>query len=539
MAIDRRDFLRSSFAATALGSLSSAGLAQAGLRGFTHGVASGEPGADQVLLWTRFVSPEFARLTVEVSESEDFTRIVAGGTAEARADRDFTAKIVLGGLRPDRWYFYRFHAPDGAISPIGRTRTLPVDDKDRFTLGVFSCSNKPFGFFNAYAHAAARDDIDLMVHLGDYLYEYPRDHYPASADTIANRIIEPASETIHLADYRARFASYRTDPALQAIHRRFPMIVMWDDHESANDAWRDGADNHDPEKEGAWDVRKAAAIQAYREWMPVSDSLWAEYRIGRLATLFRPEERLSGRTRQLSLATALSGQADPAAALKQFQDDQWMSAERTIFGADQERWLAASLASAARDTRWQVLAQQVNVGILTTPKEAQDWLPANAPARARAYVEAGLAASRLGLPFNMDNWNGYPAARSRLLRAALDADANLIVLAGDSHNAWAFDLVEQGQAAGVEFGGHSVTSPGFETSLRGADPAAVARAFIGASPELRWADTSNRGYMTVTLSPDRAEAEWLFLDTIRSASTAIRSRHRIATMPRRRRLEIA
>jgi alkaline phosphatase D len=533
--LDRRSLLSTGLlAATGAPAIARAAAA----RGFTHDVASGEPGAESVLLWTRHVGrSDTTRLTAEVSESADFTHIASGGSVTADAARDHTAKIVVSGLAPGRWYYYRFVAADGTKSPVGRTRTLPDGPTALFRLGVFSCSNLPFGRFNAYAHAAARDDIDLMVHLGDYMYEYPRGRYPATADMLAGRTIDPSGETIRLADYRARFAAYRRDPDLLALHRRFPMIAIWDDHESANDSWVDGAENHDPATEGDWAARKAAAMQAYREWMPVSDAPWAAYRIGDVATLFRLEERLTARSRQLDLGAALKGQADMAAALRAFRDGPWHDPARTILGADQEAWLAAAIRDAAKATRWQVLAQQVNVGITTMPQVARDWLAPDAPDGVKAEVLGGTAAGAMGLPFSMDAWTGYPAARSRLLRMGLEADANLVVLSGDSHNAWAFDLVEQGVPAGVDFGVQSVTSPGFETFLPRLDPKVMAAGLVAASAELQWADTSRRGYMTVALTPERVTTEWLFLDTILRPSTAIASRHSATLLPGARRIE--
>jgi alkaline phosphatase D len=522
MMLDRRQLLGRS--ATALGLLAGSGgsLAAAPLAGFTHSVASGEPGPTQVLLWTRFVGRGESRLRAELSTTPDFARVVAGGEVTTDETRDHTAKLIVSGLAPNRWYFYRFIGPDGARSPVGRTRTLPQGRIDAFNLGVFSCSNIGFGFFNAYGHAAARNDIDLMLHLGDYTYEYDRGHYPGPADMVAGREPEPANEEISLADYRARYAQYRRDPDLQAIHARFPMIAMWDDHESANDSWRDGAENHDPATEGAWSARKAAAVRAYREWMPVSDADWAEYRIGDLAALFRPEERLTARTKQVDFAAALRGQTDMAAALTRFRDTVWADSAHTLLGAEQEGWFADRMMRVAKETRWQVLAQQVNVGMTLMPAEVMNW--SKSPAAAQR-VGVGVAAAKLGLPFNMDSWNGYPAARSRLLRNGLDADANLVVLSGDSHNAWAFDLAEGGTAAGVEFGGHSVTSPGYESELPGVDPLAVARALVGSSPELKWADTMGRGYMIVRLAPDHVTTDWLFLDSIRRPTQRIARTH--------------
>jgi alkaline phosphatase D len=289
--IDRRSLLTT--ATLGLGAFAVPGFAQTlsigDTRGFTHAVASGEPAQDSVLLWTRYVpaSGGAVELRAEIAETPDFARVVSGGAQITGPWRDHTAKITVDGLQPGRIYHYRFIAPDGSMSPVGRTKTLPAGDMARrFRAAIFSCSNMPFGYFNAYGHAAARDDLDCLVHLGDYFYEYRTGNYPAPVDQVAGRVPQPAGELIHLADYRLRYASYRADPDLQKLHLGWPMIVQWDDHESANDSWEGGAENHQPD-EGDWLARKAAAIQAYREWMPVSDEPWKAYDIGSLATLFR------------------------------------------------------------------------------------------------------------------------------------------------------------------------------------------------------------------------------------------------------------
>ena len=304
IALDRRLLVKAG--AFGLAALSTPGLARIlTARGFTHGVASGEPAANSVLLWTRYVGSGETRLRCELAEVQDFRKVAGGGEVIASPARDNCAKVVVGGLQPGKWYFYRFIAPDGTMSEVGRTRTLPVGAVERFGIGLFSCSNMPFGWFNAYAHAAAREDLDLVVHVGDYFYEYKQGEYPAHP--MAGRVIEPANEIVSLADYRLRYASYRLDPDLRALHARFPMIAQWDDHEFANDAYKDGAENHQSETEGPWSVRKAAAEKAYREWMPVSDADWGSYEIGSLATLFRPETRVSSRMKQLDLGDAFKG----------------------------------------------------------------------------------------------------------------------------------------------------------------------------------------------------------------------------------------
>ena len=493
--------------------------------GFTHGVASGEPSQESVLLWTRFVGSGDTRLTAELTDPAT-GKVVGGGSATARADRDCVAKIVVDGLQPGRWYFYRFLAPDGTASARGRTRTLPDGETARFRMGVFSCSNLPFGWFNAYAAAAARDDLDLTMHLGDYFYEYRPGTYPSAAEALPERALQPDHEAISLADYRMRYAGYRADPDLQRLHQLWPMLAQWDDHEIANDSWEHGAENHQPD-EGEYEVRKRAARRAYREWMPVSDlpdtqDAWKSYAIGDLATILLTESRLHARSRQLDLGAALKGRGDVEAALAAFRDQTWRDPARTMLGADQEGWFAGELkASVGSGRKWQVWAQQTVMGSLKLPPQALQWIPESAPDYAKQRAAVGALASKAGLPLNFDSWDGYPAARERALKAAQTVDADLIVLSGDSHNGWAFDLAADGQPAGVEFAGHSVTSPGLEGYFSGVSSDAVAAALRDTNPTLKWADLGRRGYMTVELTPEAARCDWHFVSDIRERSSAI------------------
>jgi alkaline phosphatase D len=532
MEMDRRLLLKAG--ALGLGALAVPGAAEVfSQRGFTHDVASGEPRQRSVMLWTRYVPGPGAsgRLRWQVSRSADFGRIAAQGQVVAGEEHDHTVKPVARGLAPGHWYYYRFRDAAGAWSPVGRTRTLPEGPTRAFRIGIFSCANMGFGWFNAYGHAAARRDLDLILHLGDYYYEFEQGRYPADAERVPGRDIDPLTEAATLAGYRLRHAAYRRDPDLQALHRMFPMVMMWDDHESANDSWHGGAANHQPETEGSWDVRKAAAKRAYREWLPVSDDDWESYEIGDLATLFRPETRLTARSEPLSLGAVLGRGGDPAAALVAFRDGPWRDPARTMMGPAQEAWLAAGFRrSAAAGTKWQLLGQQVIMGSARLAPEVAGMMTPAASERVRREVAAGLAASRAGLPFNLDRWDGFPAARERLLRSALDANANLVVLSGDSHNAWGFDLALGGAAAGVEFAGQSVTSPGYETYMPWVDPAALARVSVTFNPQLKWMDASRRGYMILDLTPERATGEWLFLDTVRQRSTAIAARHRMTSV---------
>lgn len=504
------------------------------MRGFTHGVASGEPGATHVLLWTRYAGEGAATLRFEVSESADFGKVVSGGEVQSSPDRDGCVKSVANGLEPDRWYYYRFIAPGGAMSDIGRTRTLPVGDSARFRLAVVGCSNFGFGWFNAYAHIAETDQTDLVIHTGDYIYEYGAGTYPEVKDAPPGRRLGPQSEIVALADYRLRYATYRSDPDLQRLHQLFPMVAVPDDHESANDAYRDGAENHQPETEGSWDGRKRAAMQAYREWMPISDEPWAKYDIGTLATIFRLETRLVGRDKPFDVSDIIKGvEGDPgrlAAALDSFRDGAWRNPERSLMGAEQEAWLYRGMRdSRAAGTIWQVLAQQVVMTSMTLSLPDLDGVIASLPDNVRQRLKVVNAATRAGLPFNMDAWDGYPAARSRLLGAAQDADANLVVLAGDSHNGWASNLDRAGAPAGIEFAGHSVTSPGAEYYLPLIKPQDFAERQVAGNVQLQWADTGQRGYMAVELTPARVTTEYRFLQGIKTRSTVLAGTKRITS----------
>ncbi len=535
LAIDRRLLIKTGL--FGLGALSTT-TASAGLdslitaKGYTHGVASGEPTAASVLLWTRYVGGDGGtKLRAEICEDASFKRIVAAGDVMANPARDHTAKIILKGLKPGHRYHYRFVAPDGTISAIGRTKTLPRGKTAAFNLAVFSCSNMPFGWFNAYAHGAARDDIDLAVFLGDYFYEYKAGDYPSAKQAVPDRVLQPATELLALADYRLRYASYRADADLQKLHQNLPCVAMWDDHEFANDAWKDGAENHQA-NEGDWNVRKAAAEKAWREWMPVSDNVgdtrWSRYAIGDLAVIHMSESRIGARSEQLSFKDVGGSGDELAKHMAEFRDGQWSDANRTMLGAAQEKWLADGFA--ANKTPWNIWAQQTVIGKIVQPEAVASWVSPNAPSYILERVARGAAAAKAGVPANMDNWDGYPAARARALKAAQSANADLIVLTGDSHNAWAFDLPSDGKPAGVELGGHSVTSPGYESSFASTPPDDVRKALMETNNQLKWADTSQRGYMTVNLTPTKVTSNWHFMATIRQKSTALSGTHSMVTL---------
>jgi alkaline phosphatase D len=532
--LKRREWL-AGLAGIAVAGLSDWAYAQATAPGFNHGVASGDPLADRVILWTRYRPADggVARVRYEVATDDAFARIVARGTAQARPERDWTVKVDAAGLAAGGRYFYRFVA-DGATSPVGRTRTLPRN-ADSLKIALFSCSNLPFGFFNAYGHAAADDSIDLALHVGDYIYEYQRGKYPSATQVVPGRLIEPVGETISLADYRLRYASYHADPDLQALRAAVPMIAVWDDHESANDTWKDGAQEHDDKTEGPWPVRKRAAEQAYFEWLPIRPrtpgditTIYRRFDWGKVASLIMLDTRMVGRDKQYDLWQLLEG-IDPtdAAAVRARMaavDPAYRAASRSIMGFTQERWLNRALQdSSSRGVAWQVLTQQLLSIDLKAPVDARKYVRADAWSGSRRWVELTAAVAALGYGWNFDSWTGYPAARARLHEAVGALANNVVSLGGDTHNAWlgAQGKTKEGRPLLVEFAGSSVTSSGMEGTF--SDLASLESAVLDANSELKWCNLQDRGYVAVTFTADSATGEYRFVETIRERSLKLKS----------------
>jgi alkaline phosphatase D len=543
----RREFIRGvALGAAAVGT---AGLVACGGGGddapaqvsYAQGVASGDPLGDRVILWTRVGVAGGADVAVswEVASDAGFATVVASGAATATAAKDHTVKVDATGLQPGRAYWYRFTA-NGQRSPVGRTRTLPAAGAAQVRLAVFSCANYPTGYFNVYAEAAKRDDLDATVHLGDYLYEYARGAYASANAAALGREVQPATEIVTLADYRARHAQYRSDPDLQALHARVPMIAVWDDHEITNDSWRDGAENHQPATEGPFAARKAAALQAYHEWMPTRvatpELIYRSFDFGNLVSLHMLDTRLIGRDEQLDYAdfltpTGIDANAFTAAVA---------NPARQLLGATQTAWLQQRLA--ASTATWQVLGQQVLMGRMNIP--APILLEAQAPGTGvtvsqyialitKAQTAPGTLTPREqailaqpSIPYNLDAWDGYAVARETVLGAARTLDKNLVVLSGDTHNAWANDLQDlAGNQVGVEFATSSVSSPGFEEYLPGENPATLAAALTSLIGPLQYCDTSRRGYLLLTATAAECRADWVYVNTIASRSyTAVSDR---------------
>ena len=440
---------------------------------FSHGVASGDPLTDSVILWTR-LSPGAdgaVEAFFEVARDPAFEMRVAADYLDSNPARDQTITLDVGGLLPGTTYYYRFFAL-GRESAIGRTRTAPEGAVARVRFAVCSCASLAHGYFHSYRRVAERADLDLVIHLGDYIYEYATGEY---GDV---REYEPSHEIVSLDDYRSRYSQYRRDPDLQELHRQHPMVAVWDDHESANNAWREGAENHQPVTEGEWEDRKAAATQAYAEWMPMREGsqavIYRSLPYGDLMSLIMLDTRLTGRDAQPETLT------DP-----ELLDDP----DRQLLGMEQDAWLADEMASS--QAQWRIVGQQVVM----------------------AEVILGDG------PINADQWDGYRAARGRFYELARSA-GNVVVLTGDIHSSWAFDLAEDpsgdydpGDGAGsvgVEFVAPAVSSPGF--------PFNAADALLSSNPHLHWMEPGERGYVIVDVDTERVQASWWFVADVESTS---------------------
>jgi alkaline phosphatase D len=576
----RRDFIRTvavgTLATGSLGALSGCGL---GAFDFLHGVASGDPLADRVILWTR-VTPDAAMIEAWESAAEeiaklkakgkkvgdlerklaearraavvwdvaldgDFKKIVKRGVAVTSAEQDYTVKVDVKGLAAGTHYHYRFHC-SGSGSATGRTRTTATGAVEQVKLAVFSCSNYPAGYFNVYAEAAKRDDLDAAVHLGDYIYEYARGGYASANAEALGRLSEPPTEIVTLADYRARHAQYKTDIDLQALHARVPMIAVWDDHEITNDTWKDGAENHQPATEGDFGTRRAAAIRAYHEWMPTRvaspEIIYRSFDFGQLLSLHMLDTRVIARDQQLDYSTYFTASGFNAAL---FTAD-ISNPTRQLLGGTQTSWLQQRLA--ASSATWQVLGQQVLIGRMNIPAPilADALQPGSgvtvsqyaalvakaqtAPATLTPQEQAILA--QPSIPYNLDAWDGYAVARETVFGIAKALDKNLVVLSGDTHNAWANDLLDLGGTRiGVEFATASVTSPGFEAFFPNENPAVLAGSLTQLIGPLVYCDTARRGYMLLTAKASECRADWVYVNTISSRSYSAVSDKALKVLP--------
>ena len=508
---------------------------------FNYGVASGDPLADRVILWThaKISNDDPVQLTWQVAADASFAPILFTGTTSASKDSGFTAKVDATGLASNTEYYYRFVAPNNSVSGVGRTRTLPVGSVAEVKLAVFSCSDYPAGYFNAY-DAAVSSGAQFSLHLGDYIYEYKDGVYPPAASAVAARISAPVNEVLTLADYRARHALHKADPNAKALHARMPMIAIWDDHEFANNAWMDGAENHDPVTQGPWAARKAVASRTYHEWMPIRSpdagnllKIYRSFDFGNLLSLHMLDTRIIGREQQPDRMLDGTGRdvVDPAFLPYAFNPN------KQLLGTAQTDWLNAKMTSSGAS--WQILGNQTVMGRV---KIAASVLSSNlSPAAVTAYLTAKATPAGLQtqaqkdlldpaknprISYTFDNWEGYPGARDALFASAATLKASgkkFVVLSGDSHNAWCNKLtLADGTQVGAEFAGMSVTSPGFEAVFSPASvpPATLAATIMALVDDISYIDTARRGYMLITVTAALVKCDYVYLSSVTSSSYA-------------------
>ncbi len=496
---------------------------------FNHGVASGDPGANRIVIWTR-ISAEILDafsgvipVDWEMATDESFRKNRRKGKTTADAGRDFTVKVDATGLKAGQRYFYRFRVGKN-VSPVGRTKTLPAGAVEAARFAVVSCSHFGFGYFNVYDEIAKHDHFDAVLHLGDYYYEYGHDSYGGKTGEKLGRLVEPAHEIVSLADYRTRHAQYKGDSSSQAVHAAHPFICIWDDHETANDSWKTGAENHNVE-DGDWDARRAAAMQAYYEWMPVRDpepgrakeALFRSYEFGNLLTLCAVETRLTARTRPLDYAQHVAD-LQTREGIGNFVQNVLGDPSRELLGAAQSAYVGKALKNSKEANQpWRLIANQVLMARLASPdltsyKEA-DFI--KDIEKVFPQIHEYIVLSPLGLPLNLDAWDGYPAARERFYTTVQEQGVtDLLVLTGDTHECWANKLeTASGKSMGVELGTTSVTSPG--TGAYFGEAAADFSAKLNAkNGDVIYHNMSHHGYIDLSLNQESGQANFVSIDTI-------------------------
>lgn len=456
-----------------------ANLHEVALKPFYYSVASGDPLQNAVILWTK-VSPEDSLPSIEVSwqiaEDASFSKVVMEGNKSTGPDDGYTVKVDANRLQPGTRYFYRFEY-EGKYSPTGRTMTATADGAESLRFGVVSCSNYEFGPFNPYGAMAEREDLNAILHLGDYIYEYGARGY---GDTTTGRFHEPPYEILSLSDYRTRYAQYRLDKDLRDVHQAHPFITIWDDHEIANDAYKDGAQNHQADQEGSYMTRREIAEKVYYEWLPVRESehLYRSFDFGDMAELIVLDERLAGRTAPVDSVT------DPT-----INDD-----SRAMLGQLQHDWFNGKL----RDSKaqWKIIGNQVIF----------------------SYLDWGWP----GFSINLDSWDGYPRERTEIINNIRENNIeNVVFVTGDTHTAWALEVTEdpfndyrKNGGVAVEFGATSINSGNSNERRGNTDEIVLAheKSLLNGpkNPHLRYTNMRDHGYMELVLSNDRALARWFY-----------------------------
>ncbi|MFW0961654.1 alkaline phosphatase D family protein [Vibrio parahaemolyticus] len=535
MSLSRRDFMKvvsSTAVATGLigcGSDDNESVAVS----FEHGVASGDPTQTQVIIWTRVTTAaSYVDVTWQVASDVEFSNVVQSGVFTTDTGRDFTVKVDVQNLNANSQYYYRFMVGE-MMSEVGQTQTLPEDGVEKASMAVVSCANYPAGYFHVYREILNQHEqspFDVVLHLGDYIYEYGAGGYASEDAAALGREPSKGTECITLDDYRKRYAQYRQDADLQALHAKLPMIAVWDDHELANDTWKNGAENHQDD-EGRFIDRRAAAAAAWTEWLPVRENtfsnmlIYRQFSFGNLVNLMMLDTRLVGRNKPLDYFSLSAPTMEAIGGLVA----QSRSADRELLGTEQLAWLMNEFNT--HDAKWNVLGQQVLMSRMELPSSVMTAMFQLFTSTEEKKTEALLAvntaitgyladpsADPISLPYNLDAWDGYYVEREKVYQLAKASSGNFVCLAGDTHNAWASELKDvSNNPIGVEFATSSVSSPGLEEYLA-LDPVAIAQmeyTLPHLVSELQWADIKQRGFMRVTFTADAAQSTWYLVSTIK------------------------
>ncbi|HGS5723377.1 alkaline phosphatase [Vibrio parahaemolyticus] len=535
MSLSRRDFMKvvsSTAVATGLigcGSDDNESVAVS----FEHGVASGDPTQTQVIIWTRVTTAaSYVDVSWQVASDMEFSNVVQSGVFTTDTGRDFTVKVDVQNLNANSQYYYRFIVGE-MMSEVGQTQTLPEDGVEKASMAVVSCANYPAGYFHVYREILNQHEqspFDVVLHLGDYIYEYGAGGYASEDAAALGREPSKGAECITLDDYRKRYAQYRQDADLQALHAKLPMIAVWDDHELANDTWKNGAENHQDD-EGSFIDRRAAAAAAWTEWLPVRENtfsnmlIYRQFSFGNLVNLMMLDTRLVGRDKPLDYFSLNAPTMEAIGGLVA----QSRSADRELLGTEQLAWLMNELNT--HDAKWNVLGQQVLMSRMELPSSVMTAMFQLFTSTEEKKTEALLAvntaitgyladpsADPISLPYNLDAWDGYYVEREKVYQLAKASSGNFVCLAGDTHNAWASELKDvSNNPIGVEFATSSVSSPGLEEYLA-LDPVAIAQmeyTLPHLVSELQWADIKQRGFMRVTFTADAAQSTWYLVSTIK------------------------
>lgn len=519
--------------------------------GFKEGVASFDPTQNKVILWTRYTPSDDEQgkplIVLDVATDKDFKTAIVSQRVEADPDSDYTVYADVSDLKSNTTYYYRFRSEKtNALSVTGKTKTLPAPGEcSDVKIAVVSCANFQAGLFNVYG-AVAESEADFVVHLGDYIYEYGQGGYGTNPTTVElNRLHKPSGEIITVDDYRTRYRQYRSDEQLQKAHQLKPFICVWDDHEITNNAYKDGAENHQAE-EGDYTTRKMSAIQVWHEYLPArvenNARIYRNFEIAGIVSLYMLDTRIAGRDKQLEYADYFT--PDGLDNAKFISD--WQSPQRTLLGQEQKNWLISKINSCK--STWHVFGNQVLMGKMLIPAElllltAQIASGNTDPELFKQYnatvtelvtiktrllkndptlTAAEKARVQTVLPYNLDAWDGYPAERELIFKVL--SGKKFISLAGDTHNAWYSDLSDNKKnKAGAEFATPSVSSPGFE-SIFGSNPEVLAgfeQANTLLIDDLNYVDASKRGYLMTSFSESQAKAEWRYISTLNSKNTTV------------------